>query len=132
VRRDCGWAFNDSVTALLETDQERVTVYTALRLKLHSQTTLTNDGGGDGGRVGPLPAARLDGDRQLRYRTFLDIIYTLLHLLKLLSSRLSRLSTEYNKASVLPAGRQRTLWNRPGPCRPVSVYIVYWDSYAVL
>ena len=34
-----------SVTALRENDQERVTVYTKHRLKLHSQTTLTNDGG---------------------------------------------------------------------------------------
>ena len=34
-----------SVTALRENDQERVTVYTKHRLRLHSQTTLTNDGG---------------------------------------------------------------------------------------
>ena len=47
------------VTALRENDQERVTVYTKHRLKLHSQTALTNDGGlkkldtlGDGGRIG--------------------------------------------------------------------------------
>ena len=33
-----------SVTALRENDQERVTVYTKHRLKLHSQTTPTNDG----------------------------------------------------------------------------------------
>ena len=50
-----------SVTALRENDQERVTVFTKHRLKLHPQTTLTNDGGlknldtrGDGGRVGEI------------------------------------------------------------------------------
>ena len=50
-----------SVTALRENDQERVTVYTKHQLKLHSQTTLTNDGGlknldtrGDGGRIGEI------------------------------------------------------------------------------
>ena len=47
-----------SVTALRENDQERVTVYTRHRLKLYSQTALTNDGGlknldtrGDGDRI---------------------------------------------------------------------------------
>ena len=34
-----------SVTALRENDQERITVYTKHRLKLHSQSTLTNNGG---------------------------------------------------------------------------------------
>jgi len=50
-----------SVTALRENDQERGTVYTKHRLKLHLQTTLTNDGGlknldtrGDGGRIGEI------------------------------------------------------------------------------
>ena len=50
-----------SVTALRENDQERVTVYTKHRLKLHSQTTLANDGGlknldtrRDGGRIGKI------------------------------------------------------------------------------
>ena len=50
-----------SVTALRENDQERVTVYTKHRLKLHPQTTLTNDGGlknldtrRDGGRIGKI------------------------------------------------------------------------------
>ena len=50
-----------SVTALRENDQERVTGYTKHRLKLHSQTKLTNDGGlknldtrGDSGRVGEI------------------------------------------------------------------------------
>ena len=32
-----------SVTTLRENDQERVTVYSKHQLKLHSQTTLTND-----------------------------------------------------------------------------------------
>ena len=50
-----------SVTALRENDQERVTLYTKHQLKLHSQTTLTNDGGlknldtrGDGSRIGEI------------------------------------------------------------------------------
>jgi len=50
-----------SVTALRANDQERATVYTKHRLKLHSQTTLTNDGGlknldtrRDGGRIGKI------------------------------------------------------------------------------
>ena len=50
-----------SVTALRENNQERVTVYTQHLLKLHSQTTLTNDGGlkkldtrRDGGRIGKI------------------------------------------------------------------------------
>ena len=50
-----------SVTALRENDQGRVTLYTKHRLKLHSLTTLTNDGGlknldtrGDGGRIGEI------------------------------------------------------------------------------
>ena len=56
-----------SVTALREKDQERVTVYTKHRLKLHSQTALTNDGGlknldtrGDGGRIGEI-VLHIDG-----------------------------------------------------------------------
>ena len=50
-----------SVTALRENDQERVGVYTKHLLKLHSQTTLTNEGGlknsdtrRDGGRIGKI------------------------------------------------------------------------------
>ena len=50
-----------SVTARRGNDQERVTVNIKHRLKLHSQTTLTNDGGlknldprGDGGRIGEI------------------------------------------------------------------------------
>ena len=50
-----------SVTALPENNQERVTVYTKHRLKLHPQTTLPNNGGlknldtrGDGGRIGEI------------------------------------------------------------------------------
>ena len=50
-----------SVTALWENNKERITVYTKHRLKLHSKTTLTNDGGmensdtrGDGGRIGEI------------------------------------------------------------------------------
>ena len=56
-----------SVTALRENDQERVTVYTRHRLKLYSQTALTNDGGlknldtrGDGGRIGEI-VLHIDG-----------------------------------------------------------------------
>ena len=50
-----------SVTALREDDQERFTVYTKHLLRLHSQTTLTNNGGlknldtrGDSGWVGKI------------------------------------------------------------------------------
>ena len=50
-----------SATALRESDQVRVTVYTKHRLKLYSQNAFTNDGGlknldtqRDGGRIGKI------------------------------------------------------------------------------